>query len=298
MFTNGKLRPRRMRADGLSFKPIHAKALVLALGLLVFTVDMAVPADLNVAIFYSFVIILCAWTRSVTFLWSTAAVFAVLAIPGLLFSPPPVTGPISWVDETNQVFAIGAVFLVAAVIHFRMRIFQVLEDTIISRKKTEKELRQSGARLRLAQTAGRIGSWEWNPVHDVYQWSQECCDIFGFDCDEKLFATKWSTNIDSTDRAALQSAMNRSGILAGIDAKRMNTLWAPFVLFNVGCAGRVALQVLTDFIPNVAYPLIGFTGFVELFALLWWGIALWRTMNLAAKGRPSSMTVPFPMPAR
>jgi hypothetical protein len=50
-------------------------------------------------------------------------------------------------------------------------------------------------------------------------------------------------------------------IPAGIDAKRMNSLWAPFILFNVGCAGRVLLQVLTDFVPNVAYPLIAFTGF-------------------------------------
>jgi hypothetical protein len=57
-------------------------------------------------------------------------------------------------------------------------------------------------------------------------------------------------------------------ILAGIDAKRMNSLWAPFILFNVGCAGRVLLQVLTDFVPNVAYPLIGFTGFIELTGLL------------------------------
>lgn len=87
-------------------------------------------------------------------------------------------------------------------------------------------------------------------------------------------------------------------ILAGTDAKRMNSLWAPFVLFNVGCAGRVVLQVLTDFIPKVAYPLIGFTGFIELAALLWWGIELWRTMNLAAKGRPVPMTVPFPIPVR
>jgi hypothetical protein len=31
-------------------------------------------------------------------------------------------------------------------------------------------------------------------------------------------------------------------ILAGIDAKRMNSLWVPFVLFNVGCAGRVLLR--------------------------------------------------------
>jgi len=104
-----------MGEDERSFKPIHAKALVLAFGTLVFTIDMAVPADLNVAIFYSFVIILCAWTRSTTFLWSAAAIFAALVFPGLLFSRPPVTGPVSWVDETNRVFSMGALFLVAAI---------------------------------------------------------------------------------------------------------------------------------------------------------------------------------------
>lgn len=41
-----------MLAVNLSFKPVHAKMLVLALGLLVFAVDMAVPADLDIAIFY------------------------------------------------------------------------------------------------------------------------------------------------------------------------------------------------------------------------------------------------------
>jgi hypothetical protein len=132
-----------MAEDERSFKPIHAKALVLAFGTLVFTIDMAVPADLNVAIFYSFVIILCAWTRSTTFLWSAAAVFAALVFPGLLFSRPPVTGPVSWVDETNRVFSMGALFLVAAIIHFQMLGFRLLEDTITSRKKTEEELRQS-----------------------------------------------------------------------------------------------------------------------------------------------------------
>jgi hypothetical protein len=58
------------------------------------------------------------------------------------------------------------------------------------------------------------------------------------------------------------------------------------------------LQVLTDFIPSIAYALIGFTGFVELAALAWWGIELWRTMNLAAKGGETSMAMPFPVPAR
>lgn len=87
-------------------------------------------------------------------------------------------------------------------------------------------------------------------------------------------------------------------ILAGIDARRMNSLWAPFLLFNVGCAARVFFQILTDFVPTVAYPLIGFTGFIELSALLWWGIELWRTMNLARTSRAALLTAPFPLPAR
>jgi hypothetical protein len=74
-------------------------------------------------------------------------------------------------------------------------------------------------------------------------------------------------------------------ILAGVDSRRLNSLLAPFVLFNIGNGGRVLLQILTDFIPQYAYPLVGFTGFIEVTALAWWGIELWRTMNLA-RARP------------
>ena len=70
-------------------------------------------------------------------------------------------------------------------------------------------------------------------------------------------------------------------ILAGRDSRRMNSFWGPFILINLGCTGRVVLQVATDFVPRIAYPLIGFTGFIELTALLWWGIELWHTMNIA-----------------
>ena len=87
-------------------------------------------------------------------------------------------------------------------------------------------------------------------------------------------------------------------ILAGIDARQMNWLWAPFLLFNVGCAGRVSLQILTDFVPSVAYPLIGFTGFIELTALFWWGVELWRTMNIARTSRTTLMRAPFPLAVR
>ena len=87
-------------------------------------------------------------------------------------------------------------------------------------------------------------------------------------------------------------------ILAGVDSRRMNSLWAPFVLINLGCAGRVMLQILTDFVPNTAYPLLGFTGFIEFAALLWWGTELWRTMNLAKSNRAKLLTAPFPVAAR
>ena len=43
---------------------------------------------------------------------------------------------------------------------------------------------------------------------------------------------------------------------------------------------------------------IGFTGFIELTALLWWGIELWHTMNVAKTGRTKLLTAPFPLPAR
>jgi len=51
-------------------------------------------------------------------------------------------------------------------------------------------------------------------------------------------------------------------------------------------------------VPGIAYPLLGFTGFIELTALLWWGIELWRTMNLAGKNRAKPLVMPLPLAAR
>ncbi len=87
-------------------------------------------------------------------------------------------------------------------------------------------------------------------------------------------------------------------ILAGMNSKHMNSLWVPFILINLGCAGRVVFQVLTDFAPRVAFPLVGFTGFIEFAALLWWGVELWRTMNVAKTSRTKLLTAPFPLEAR
>lgn len=76
-------------------------------------------------------------------------------------------------------------------------------------------------------------------------------------------------------------------ILAGADSRELSSLWGPFVLLNAGCAGRVGLQILTDWLPGVAYGWIGVTGVMELVALAWWGVGLWQVMNLAKAHRQS-----------
>jgi hypothetical protein len=82
-------------------------------------------------------------------------------------------------------------------------------------------------------------------------------------------------------------------ILAGVDSKRISSLWGPFILINVGCAGRVVLQILTDFIPQAAFPLVGVTGFIEVTALAWWGVELWHTMNLSRTHRAQLLRAPL-----
>jgi len=123
----------------LRIKPVHAKVLVCLLGLLVFVIDMVVPADLNVAIFYSFVIVLCAWSRSLTFLWITTAIFAIVTMPGLLLSPPPVAGPLSWVDWANRWFGLGALLLVAGFIDLRVRSYRLLEAAVAPQRLPKSE---------------------------------------------------------------------------------------------------------------------------------------------------------------
>ena len=87
-------------------------------------------------------------------------------------------------------------------------------------------------------------------------------------------------------------------ILAGIDSKRISALWGPFILINVGCAGRVVLQILTDFFPGASFPLVGLTGFIEVTALEWWGVELWHTMNFSRTHRAQLLRPPLPVEAR
>lgn len=58
------------------------------------------------------------------------------------------------------------------------RMVGICED-ITSRKFTEEELHSTAERLRLAQSAGRVATWEWNLVEDTVLWGEECRWIYG-----------------------------------------------------------------------------------------------------------------------
>jgi hypothetical protein len=87
-------------------------------------------------------------------------------------------------------------------------------------------------------------------------------------------------------------------ILAGVDSHKLTSLWGVFILLNVGCAGRVALEILTDLGPDIGYPLIGVTGFMELGALAGWGVGLWRVINLSKTHRASVLHIPVSLETR
>jgi hypothetical protein len=69
-------------------------------------------------------------------------------------------------------------------------------------------------------------------------------------------------------------------ILAGVVGSRISSLCGPFLLINLGYAGRFLSQVAMDFSSH-AYPFLGMLGFVEFVALSWWGTETWQTIKMA-----------------
>jgi hypothetical protein len=59
-------------------------------------------------------------------------------------------------------------------------------------------------------------------------------------------------------------------------------LWATFALLNLGNCARVALEIATDYFPAAFMPM-GFTGFIELTALILWAFVVSRPMLVNRK---------------
>jgi len=82
---------------------------------------------------------------------------------------------------------------------------------ITDQKRAEEALRESEARLRLAQAAGRIGTFEWNIQTGVNTWSPELETMYGLAQGEfKRTQRAWEELLHPDDRARAVCAVERA----------------------------------------------------------------------------------------
>jgi PAS domain S-box-containing protein len=85
-----------------------------------------------------------------------------------------------------------------------------ITDQVTARKAIEK----SEERLRLAQTAAQIGTWEWDPIHITPTLSPELHRLFATEADDPEHARVWASRVHPEDQQKMQTMME-AGYQAG-----------------------------------------------------------------------------------
>jgi PAS domain S-box-containing protein len=95
----------------------------------------------------------------------------------------------------------------------------VFTSNITHRKRAEQLLAEGETRLRLAQQAARIGTFEWDIQNGKNLWTPEMCALYGLDNERADGAcSDWSEHIHPDDRARMQQEIQdalRSGQFDG-----------------------------------------------------------------------------------
>ena len=89
--------------------------------------------------------------------------------------------------------------------------YLTIKEDITERKNAEDDFKKSEEHLRLAQNAGRIGSWEWDVESDEIIWSDITFDIFGIEKKEGAFsAREYLKNIHPDDKKRLNDELDKA----------------------------------------------------------------------------------------
>jgi PAS domain S-box-containing protein len=80
-------------------------------------------------------------------------------------------------------------------------------------RRAQRALRESEERLRMAQNAGEVGSWDWDIGTDQLHWSESCHLLHGTDPSQPPSVDKWRSGIHVDDRERVEQALQAA--LAG-----------------------------------------------------------------------------------
>ncbi|MFP5277779.1 MAG: PAS domain S-box protein [Acidobacteriota bacterium] len=86
-------------------------------------------------------------------------------------------------------------------------------DKVLARQ----ELEEHAERLRLAQDAAQIGTWEWDPIKDTTTLSPQLHRIFGSDPDDQERLKNWFSRIHPPDRNRVELLMYEGHRLGRMD---------------------------------------------------------------------------------
>ncbi|RHW17377.1 PAS domain S-box protein [Sphingomonas gilva] len=96
----------------------------------------------------------------------------------------------------------------AAVAVDNARLFQAAEQELAQRRAAESELAASEDRLRLANEAADIGTWDFDPESGVLRWDARCKALFGLSPDAEVsFEGSFLAGLHPEDRVLAQQAV-------------------------------------------------------------------------------------------
>jgi PAS domain S-box-containing protein len=88
---------------------------------------------------------------------------------------------------------------------------------VTDKVEARKAIEETAERLRLAQTAAQIGTWEWDPAENRRTLSPELHRIFGTDAGDPDRGETWSSRVHEADRAKVQQMMVEGHRLGSIE---------------------------------------------------------------------------------